>query len=332
MIYIHEGPHSALYNDQLMVSSTNRQPTKSDMHNALLVTDMIYINKGPHSALYNGQLTVFSKKRQPTKSDMHNALPSKASTGTLYRQLVRPVEHNTLTLLPLVSTALCIHTHLHTGKCSLNEGVYRVEMSTVMHAGALRKKFYVYCYVYCYVNENSITCHIQANKEHNLVYYLGFSVYFRERQAINWNNEQLPNVHGKRKVEIKWNYAIMVISTRAVLAVIMAIKLNKALSASMAARLPSPQRSITCRCKESRRIQKSHNFSKTNYLKQLKIKDNYNDNYGSVEISTRDVFAVINITTILSFPNPTRHFRVDRSSTRRRNEPRRPKQKAQSNT
>ena len=100
-----------------------------------------------------------------------------------------------------------------------------------------------------------------------------------------------------RKSNYTQNYVIMVISTRDVFAVITAIKNMGPLDLSNTARLHKQERCMTRRSGEHKRTLQSCNSSLTNKQHCRKLGGNYDPNYPNVEISTRDLFAVITVIT-----------------------------------
>ena len=120
-----------------------------------------------------------------------------------------------------------------------------------------------------------------------------------------------------RKVNYTHNYAIMVISTRDVFAVITVIKVMRPLCFSNMTRLPKIKRSMTRRSGEHKQITQSCTSGKKAEQYCRSLGGNYTHNYPNVEISTRDHFAVI--TLIIEKISDGKLCRISKRGDRRKN-------------
>ena len=121
------------------------------------------------------------------------------------------------------------------------------------------------------------------------------------------------------------NYYNVVISTRGASAVIMYMQFSLPPNPPG---LFKPDRIQAKKLRETRRTLQTTSITETTNFFNLTSEGNYLHNYFHVEISTRDVFAVItaiNIKLLLCFPNMTRLYKVRRSTTGRSREPKRMK-------
>ena len=172
-------------------------------------------------------------------------------------------------------------------------------------------------YMHCSASEPKNEKRTRSSKARTKVYRVGMKTDSIYTSISTSNKNFLCNTYG--------NYIIMVISTHAVFAVITSSTFSKSFYIYMVARLLKIRRGAAKRLKEPKRIPKIYNTSKTSHSTCMTRKDNYVVNYYNVEISTRDVFAVIKAIKYMNFIRPLkpiRHSKFVRSITRKSGKPR----------